>query len=237
MRYMERQFTIEGETVTVRQAGAGGPVVYLPVPEGDGRAEWEECRRLGCDCFTLAVINPLNWGDDMTPWECPPLFKNAEPCRGKAVEQLDLLLTEIKPRVERSLDRPATHSALAGYSLGGLFAVWAAFQTDAFDRIASVSGSLWYPRFVDYAAENALVSPLTCAYFSLGDREARTPNFYLKHVADATEAVVAAFEGKGVPTTFECNRGNHFKDEPLRTAKGIRWLLQYARSAQGCPER
>ena len=31
--------------------------------------------------------------------------------------------------------------------LAGLFAVYATFQSDVFDRVASISGSLWFPDF------------------------------------------------------------------------------------------
>lgn len=221
----EQRFEADGRSVTVRQAGEGGPVVYLHVFAGDGRQEWDRCRKLGCDNFTLAAIGGLQWDDDMTPWYCPPLFKGDNPCHGKARQQLDLLLNGIKPQVERLLERTPDYSAIVGYSLGGLFAAWAAFQTDAFARMASASGSLWFPDFADYVKAHEVLPALAHAYFSLGDRESRTPNFYLKHVGEATEAVVAAFKTKGVDAVFESNRGNHFKDEDLRTAKGICWML------------
>lgn len=222
---MEQQFEVGGKTVTVRQAGEGGPAVYLHVFAEDGRQEWERCCALGCDNFALVAIGNLQWDDDMTPWDCPPLFKGDNPCRGKAKRQLDLLLNEIKPRVERMLARTPDYSAISGYSLGGLFATWVVFQTDAFARMASISGSLWYPDFAEYVAAHQVSAALAHAYFSLGDRESRTPNFYLKHVGEDTQRVVAAFKEKGVDAVFESNRGNHFKDEDLRTAKGIRWML------------
>lgn len=221
----ECRFEIEGKAITVRQTGEHGPVVYLHVFEGDGLQEWEQCRALGCDNFTLVSIGGLEWGDDMTPWDCPPLFRKGGAYHGKAAAQLELLVGRIMPQVEWLTGGASTYSAIAGYSLGGLFATWAVFQTDAFARMASASGSLWYPRFADYVAQHRPAARLERAYFSLGDREAHTPNFYLKHVGEATDAVVASFKRAGVDTVFESSRGNHFKDEALRTAKGIRWLL------------
>ena len=43
---------------------------------------------------------------------------------------------------------------IAGYSLAGLFALWAAWNSGYFRRVASVSGSLWYPGFTDYIRNN-----------------------------------------------------------------------------------
>jgi hypothetical protein len=32
---------------------------------------------------------------------------------------------------------------------------------------------------------------------------------------------------RGIPSKFELNPGNHFKNPPLRVAKGLKWLLQH----------
>ena len=36
----------------------------------------------------LAVISDINWDNEMSPWECPPLSKNDIPCTGGADEYL-----------------------------------------------------------------------------------------------------------------------------------------------------
>ncbi|MBP3817591.1 MAG: hypothetical protein J6H31_04745 [Butyrivibrio sp.] len=36
----------------------------------------------------LAVISDINWDDEMSPWDCPPLSKNDIPCTGGADEYL-----------------------------------------------------------------------------------------------------------------------------------------------------
>ena len=120
---------------------------------------------------------------------------------------------------------PRICRTIAGYSLAGLFATWAAFNSSAFSRIASASGSLWYPDFAHFVAESPLACPIDCAYFSLGSKEAKTPSRLLRNVATRTDEVVAAFRSKGVPTQFESNPGNHFKEPALRMARGITWAI------------
>ena len=120
---------------------------------------------------------------------------------------------------------PRICRTIAGYSLAGLFATWAAFNSSAFSRIASASGSLWYPKFARFVAERPFTRPINCAYFSLGSKEAKTPNRLLRNVATGTDEVVAAFRSKGVPTRFETNPGNHFKEPALRMARGITWTI------------
>lgn len=201
------------------------PVVYLHVHDGNGSEVLRLCRELGCRDFVLAAIRPRCWNDDLTPWECPGLFADDAPFAGKAAEQLRLLESEIIPRVEADAPRKPEQRVLAGYSLAGLFATWATFNSTAFGRVASASGSLWYPDFTGYAAANEFARKPACAYFSLGSKEARTPSRLLRNVAQGTRDIVELFEARGVPTLFEQNPGNHFKEPALRMAKGIAWAL------------
>ena len=201
------------------------PVVYLHVHDGDGSEVLRLCRELGCREFVLAAIRPRCWNDDLTPWECPGLFADDAPFAGKAAEQLRLLESEIIPRVEGDAPRKPEQRALAGYSLAGLFATWATFNSMAFGLVASASGSLWYPDFTGYAQATEFACKPASAYFSLGSKEARTPSRLLRNVAQGTRDVVELFEARGVPTVFEQNPGNHFKEPALRMAKGIAWAL------------
>lgn len=201
------------------------PAVYLHVHDGDGSEVLQLCRELGYREFVLAAIRPRCWNDDLTPWECPGLFADDAPFAGKAAEQLRLLESQIIPRVEGSAPRKPEQRVLAGYSLAGLFATWACFNSVSFGCVASASGSLWYPDFAGYAAANKFARKPACAYFSLGSKEARTPSRLLRNVAQGTHDVVELFEARGVPTLFEQNPGNHFKEPALRMAKGIAWAL------------
>lgn len=203
-------------------------IVYLHVYDGDGLDVLSECQRIGCPPFTLVAIKPACWNDDLTPWECPGLFADDAPFAGHAQDQLRLLEEEIIPQVERECGKPngaRICRTVAGYSLAGLFATWTAFNSSTFSRIASASGSLWYPDFARFVTEAPLARPIDCAYFSLGSKEAKTPSRLLRNVATGTHEVVVAFRSKGVPTQFESNPGNHFKEPALRMARGITWAI------------
>lgn len=228
---MVQTFRIDGNTVTIHST-AHGPqglmrLIYLHVVEGDGLDVFEQCQLLGLQNFALVAIKPLSWEDNLTPWECTGLFAGDKPFAGQACKQLDLLEHVIVPKVESELRQPVSCRIVAGYSLAGLFATWAVFNSATFDGLASVSGSLWYPGFAQYAASNSLESPLTCAYFSLGSKEVRTSNQLLRNVVQGTHDTVAAFRKQGVHCTFEQNSGNHFREPALRTAKGIYWALMH----------
>lgn len=121
---------------------------------------------------------------------------------------------------------------IAGYSLAGLFALWAAWNSGYFRRVASVSGSLWYPGFTDYIRNDAPKSGcgektgLEKAYFSLGDRESRTRHPLMSRVDACTAEVVEKVRSYGIETAFEWNPGNHFDHPELRMARALAWLLR-----------
>ena len=204
------------------------PIVYVNSFMKRWKDLYSVCKAAGCPPFTLAIIGDIVWDDEMSPWAIPPIMPGDTPCTGGADKYLERLVNEIVPDVENSLSHKPSYRVLAGYSLSGLFAVYAAYHTDMFARIASVSGSLWFPDFVEYAESHELCRVPDCMYFSLGDRECRTRNKYLYTVQDNSEELARYYQSKGIPSVFELNKGNHYKDHSGRTAKGIKWVLTQA---------
>ena len=197
------------------------PLIFLNNYSGSGASVVEELKSLTSPDCNLLVVGNLNWNHDMTPWYCPPLFENDAPCTGGADEYLDLLLTEIIPKAKERINGEPLLLGIAGYSLAGLFAVYAMYRTDVFDRVASVSGSLWFPDFKEYCMNHEIKRKPNKLYLSLGDREAKSKNKVLGIVQDNTEALAAYYKALGIDVTWELNPGNHFKDAALRSAKGI----------------
>ena len=172
------------------------------------------------------TIGGLDWHHDMTPWEMPPVSKGAPPCTGGADEYLRLLTEEIVPKAEETVQGPVLWRGLAGYSLAGLFAVYSAYQTQIFSRIASMSGSLWFPEFKEYVFSHEMKSRPEHLYLSLGDRECKTGNPYLRTVQERTEEIAGYYSRRGIDTLYCLNLGNHFKNAARRTAAGIAWILE-----------
>lgn len=61
---------------------------------------------------------------------------------------------------------------------------------------------------------------------SLGDAEAKTKHAVLKTVQENTEAIVRRYQEVGVDVRWELNPGNHFRDVAMRSAKGIKAILE-----------
>lgn len=171
--------------------------------------------------FTLAAFLIEDWNRELSPWEAPAVF-GKEHFGAGAAETLsyvtDALLPEIDPERKKCC-------YLGGYSLSGLFALWAAYQTDRFRGIAAVSPSVWFPGWERYMETNAIRSPEV--YLSLGDREEKTRN---QTMATVGENIRSGYEllrhtDSVERCTLEWNSGNHFAEPDRRTAKGFAWLL------------
>ena len=99
-------------------------ICYMILPEGiredlfDGLKELSE--KYG---FSIAVIENINWNDDMTPWPAEGVFKKAKPFGGQAASFLDKLTNEIIPEIEKTLSVEDAERTIMGVSLSGLFAV------------------------------------------------------------------------------------------------------------------
>ena len=202
------------------------PIIYLNTFSDEGQKVFEAAKVAGCPPFTLVAISNLDWNHDMVPWDSPPAFKNAEPCTGGADDYLRLLIEEIIPTTEKEIAGAPCWRGIAGYSLAGLFALYAIYQTDLFFRVGSMSGSLWFPGMKEYIFSHEPKRRPDCIYFSLGDKEAKTRNSVLKTVQENTEEIQAFYQSKGIDTVFQLNPGNHFVQGIERTIAGIQWLLR-----------
>ena len=142
---------INGKTINIFLAlKPGTPIIYLNTFSNEGQKVYEAAQTAGCPPFTLVAISDLSWNHDMVPWDSPPAFKNAEPCTGGADDYLRLLAEEIIPTAEKEITGVPSWCGIVGYSLAGLFALYAIYQTDLFSRVGSMSGSLWFPGMKEY---------------------------------------------------------------------------------------
>ena len=223
------QLSISGKTLeifTKTKSINEIPLVILHTFQGEGKEVFEKCAELGCDNFALAAIGNLNWNHDLSPWPAPTIGNNKYGFGG-ADEYIKKLTNEIIPEIRAKLGFEPEFTAIAGYSLAGLFALYAAYRTDIFSRVASVSGSLWFPGFTEFAEANKFAKTPDLIYLSLGDTEAKTRDKNLAPVRKNTEKLAEIYKSQNIPTIFELNPGNHFTETILRTAKGIKNLFDF----------
>lgn len=64
-----------------------------------------------------------------------------------------------------------------------------------------------------------------CIYLSLGNKESKTRNPFLKTVRQNTEEIQSFYQSKEIDTVFQLNPGNHYNHAVERTAAGLVSLL------------
>lgn len=193
-------------------------VLIQPVDEHDLdmiESEIAAIRERTVKDFRLVACKVNSWNRDLSPWKAPAVFGREDFDEGAAAT-LDEILSFCT-------DRTKTYY-IGGYSLAGLFALWAGYQTDLFRGVAAASPSLWFPGFTDFMDAREIQS--RHVYLSLGDREERTRNPVMATVGDRTRAAYALLQARGVDCVLEWNEGNHFKDADLRTAKAFAWVME-----------
>lgn len=177
----------------------------------------------------VLTFAPVEWDTDYAPWPAAGIFRESRDFGGGAEDTLRVILEEGIPAVRKEFGLTAdpAKTAILGYSLGGLFAFWSLYRTDAFGLCATCSGSLWYPDLDKYCAEHDICPAAARVYFSLGGKESKTKNPVMSTIEDRTRTFYTEFQAKpGITAVLEMNPGGHFRDVPQRIAKGAAWLFR-----------
>ena len=115
-----RKTIISGLSIHTQMSSvAGAPIVYLlgdvadnspiQVPEG----------------VSLVNVGVDLWEKNFSPWCAPRVFAKGPNFGDGAQKTLDTLINQVIPWTESELTEPPTYRVLVGYSLAGLFSLWA----------------------------------------------------------------------------------------------------------------
>ncbi|WP_036929302.1 alpha/beta hydrolase-fold protein [Prevotella sp. MA2016] len=217
----KNEISLNGRGCFLYRDEAATHLLIQPIDEHDLEVleqEVEAIRNLSDKPFSLVAFMIEDWNQELTPWAAPPVFGKI-PFGNGAEKTLEFVTSQLLPEVKGDIP----HLILGGYSLAGLFALWTGYQTDQFEGIVAASPSVWYPQWIDYAAEKRPLAQ--SVYLSLGDKEEKAKNQVMAQVGNAIRKQHELLNGQKVNTTLEWNVGNHFVDSEKRTAKGFAWVL------------
>lgn len=196
----------------------------LDMSHGDtAESLFDEVKALTNNDFSLAVFDVTDWNAQFSPWTAPAVF-GKDSFSGKGNDTLRFLEDEFLPEIKSKF--PKSEVFLTGYSLAGLFSLWALYETDKFNGAVCCSSSLWFDKWDEYASLHRIKSPSTI-YMSLGDREEKTKNKVMSKVGDRTrrQAEILKEDPNVEKLYFEWNEGGHFVEPLKRVAKGITRIL------------
>lgn len=173
--------------------------------------------------FAFAAFEITDWNSELSPWAAPPVFGNVPfgNCAGETLSFLeDTFIPKLTELYSLNKDIPVI---LGGYSLAGLFALWAAYSSDSFYSVAAVSPSVWFPGWLDFIEKHSPAAK--SIYLSLGKKEEKTRNKTMAVVGDNIRRQYDMLKQLDLDVTLEWNDGNHFTEPEIRTAKGFAWCV------------
>ena len=146
-RYRDDRDFCRWNTTAYSRARHGGPVIFwgmYPHQEHEVEHLWEELLEIVSEKdFLLVAFQVEDWNRDFSPWEAPAAF-GTERFAGQGRNTLRWLTEECIPYIEKTYDVKDCEYWLMGYSLAGLFALWAGYECDMFSGIVCCSGSMWF---------------------------------------------------------------------------------------------
>ncbi len=199
------------------------PVIWLPCQRSQGKNVFALLRK---QCI-LFCLSDMDWNDDLSPWPAPRLFSASPDFGGQAPAFLSLFTQNILPAAEAMLPFPVTQRGIAGYSMAGLFSLYALYHTALFTAAASVSGSLWFDGWAEYASSQSFAVSFPYLYLSLGRKEHRVRNVRMSQIKHCTQSLANAWQ---IPLIL--HPGGHFHNPELRLAQGIDALVSHYNSIQ-----
>ena len=208
---------------------------------------------------TVVSIPVDNWNDALTPWPAPGFYDDEPWFGGHGSETLEALACRTIPAIEAELGiAPDTESprsllpckenktvkrAICGYSLGGLFALYAFVNDSRFDACASISGSLWYQGWMDYIREKtecvASSKPAEVnrfdgrgryAFLSVGKKEYKSGLPLFRCVEDNMHASADLLRTAGCQVDETVGPGNHMQHISERFEEALRALDAFCSS-------
>lgn len=199
---------------------------------------------------TVVSIPVGNWNDALTPWPAPGFYDDEPWFGGHGDETLEELTCRTIPAIEAELgivpdvesprsplpckESRAIKRAICGYSLGGLFALYAFVNDSRFDACASISGSLWYQGWMNYISEKTECAASSksvvnrfdgrgrYAFLSVGKKECKSGLPLFRCVETNMHASADLLRDADCQVDTAVGPGNHMQHIPerFRTALG-----------------
>ena len=136
---------------------------------------------LPVSCWLLAVKIP-DWNRDCSPYPAPPLREGEDSFSGGSAVFYRCLEEKIWPAFSHRYGGFPAWRGMMGYSLAGLFALHEGWRHSEYGGIASLSGSLWYPGWIDRFCRSKPARDDLSLYLSLGTKEEKNRHPLLRQV-------------------------------------------------------
>ena len=215
----ETVFTEGGHRFLYRQNELENvPLVILAAHRESTEQLMEACARP----LDILVCLDLDWDADLSPWPSKPVISKEDDFKGYGFE----LAKDFEKALSHVPETRKSCIIVAGYSMGGLFALYAPYFINNLYGIAAASPSVWYPDFYEYIDTNPYPYSITRISLSLGDRESCHSNPYLKTTETVLRKLDQLYVSRNISCSFRLDPGDHFTQPDKRLAACIATVLK-----------
>lgn len=178
--------------------------------------------------FITILIDSEDRLADYTPWPAPSLDTRFPDFSGKADLYLKWITDVLLPYISQnySTKNSPNSRALVGYSLAGLFDLYALCKTEFFGTITALSPSVWYENFTEYFKENLLNTPKTVMIVG-GEDEGKGKKNLLQYAGRDILLVKTIIESRSeIQLTFELDQYGHHQNVKQRYESVFDFLVK-----------
>ena len=175
--------------------------------------------------YIILSFQVNDWDNELSPWESKGI-KN-EYFKGNGQKTLDFIIKDFLPYFENKFpiikNKP---KIIGGYSLSGLFSLYAFYSTNIFIAVGGFSPLLWYENWNEFINKNEIKNNGSYVYLSLGDIEEKNNEGDLSIGCKVRDFYEIISKDKNIKDCiYEINEGDHFDNVEFKIAKGFSWLL------------
>ena len=197
------------------------PILILH--HADDQEDYSSYENYFADHHILFIeIRGNRWERDFSPVPAPKVFHGGKDFPGGASDYLTRFVSKVVPYLIKHCSITPDRIVLSGYSLAGLFALYAS-QNALFTDILSASGSLWFPEYIDYLRIQKVYA--RNIYLSIGDRESRSKSKILQTAFKKQREAYKILSSRNKNVTFFLEKGGHFDAPEKRVMRGVEWLV------------
>ena len=185
--------------------------------------------------FPIVIVGivPQDRMAQYTPWPAAALRSGDSGFGGEGDEYLRSIDETLIPYIctKFNVSPLPQHTALLGYSLGGLLSLYSLYRTESFGAVASVSGSLWYADWTEFVTNNTVRNTAVQIYISSGMDEGHGAKGIIRNAAAATvqtfDVLRAQYPDGAI--LLEWNKHSHHKQIELKVHTALSRLSKAIR--------
>ena len=166
---------------------------------------------------------------DYTPWPAKGFDSSYPDFPGQADQYIHWMESRLLPALsaEHPISALPERRCIVRYSLSGLLATYLPFVSPSFGWSASISGSNWYPGFVEYLTEHIPKNPNCRFFLSYGRAEGAGKYSMYRDAGKMAQTVTAALSARcgAEQVQLISDNGKHHNKRVSRFTTVLRWFL------------